>query len=239
MWRSWLQQLKTRYRVIAVTIPELEPTLNFSKAHYSFRTYSEWINEFIEKIGVTQCHLLAHSTGACIAAFFASSYPEKTVSITLFSPPDIGQLTKGTTENTFEKARKLDLTNSDQLKKLISDSFFSTPKIPMLLLNQLTKIINSRQKDINFMLSQLSNASSVLLRRLPLINSPTLIIGGKSDIFLSNTETLKYLQHQINGSQLELLENCGHFPFQEQTNISMAIFENFIATTLNNNLAAS
>ena len=239
MWRSWLQQLKTQYRVIAVTIPELEPTLNFSKAHYSFRTYSEWVSRFLEEIGVPQCHLLAHSTGACITAFFASSYPEKTSSITLFSPPNIGQLPQKETENTFDKALKLDLTDSDQLKKLISDSFFDTPKIPMLILNQLTKIIDSHQLEINFMLSQLSSASNVLLRRLPLISSPTLIIGGKCDHFLSNPATLQYFQHKINGSQLELLEECSHFPFQEQTEISMIIFENFIRTTLDNNLVAS
>ena len=168
MWQSWLQQLKKQYRVIAVTIPELEPTLNFSKAHYSFRTYSEWINQFLEKIGVPQCHLLAHSTGACIAAFFASSYPEKASSITLFSPPNIGQHPGDETENTFDRVLRLDLTDSDQLKRLISDSFFNTPTIPRLILNQLIKIINSRQQEINFMLSQLSNASNVLLRRLPL-----------------------------------------------------------------------
>ncbi len=239
MWRSWLQQLKTQYRVIAVTIPELEPTLNFSKAHYSFRTYSEWINKFLEKIGVQQCHLLAHSTGACIAAFFASSYPEKTASTTLFSPPNIGQLSKNEIENTFDRVLKLDLTDPNQLKKLISDSFFDTPTIPMLIINQLIKTIDSRQQDINFMLRQLSNASNVLLRRLPLINSPTLIIGGKCDHFLSDTETLQSFQHKINGSQLELLEDCSHFPFQEQTDISMALFENFIAKTLNENLVAS
>ena len=230
MWRSWLQQLKTHYHVIAVTIPELEPTLDFAKAHYSFRTYSEWINQFLKEVNIEKCHLLAHCTGGCIAAFFASSYTEKVASLTLFSPPNIGQLAPSITLNTFEKAQELDLTDSEQLKKLVSDSFYNAPSIPMLMTNQLKKVIDSRQLDINFMLLQLSEASRILLRRLPLISAPTLLIGGCDDKFLSNAETLRYFQQQIDGSQLELLEHCGHFPFQEQKETSLNLFNDFITT---------
>ena len=239
MWRAWLQQLKTHYRVIAVTIPELEPTLNFAKAHYSFRTYSEWVNQFLKEINVEKCHVLAHCTGGGIAAFFASSYTEKVSSLTLFSPPNIGRLPPSTTTNTFEKARGLDLTDSGQLTKLISDSLYNAPSVPKLIIHQINKLIRNRQQDIDFMLQQLSDASRVLLRRLPLINAPTLLIGGLDDIFLSDSETLQFYQKQINGSQLELLEACGHFPFQEQKENSIRLVEKFIASVTVTNQIAS
>lgn len=255
MWRVWLQHLKPRYRVIAVTIPELEPTLNFTKAHYSFRTYSDWLHQFLDAIEVPQCHLLAHCTGACIAAFFASRYPERTQSLTMFSPPNIGrlnlhsnphasphansqldsQLDQEYAMNTFDEALAAGFTEPKQLENLLSSAYFNAPSIPALILNRLKKIIDVRQQDINFMLKQLSGASKILLHRLPLISAPTLLVGGADDRFLSDTETLRYFQSQIKESRLTLLDQCGHFSFQEQAERAIEQFEQFIESIIENN----
>ena len=62
---------------------------------------------------------------------------------------------------------------------------------------------------------------------LPKVTVPTLIINGKQDGVIT-PQTAEIAHQGIKGSQLLILDDCGHFPFAEQSEKTTAAILNFI-----------
>lgn len=227
-WRYWLDTLKGGYRVIAVTIPDLSPTLNFDKPHYSFRKYAEWLALFLEKLAIREAHLVSHCTGACIAAFYASLNPGKLTTLTLIAPPNIGLPADEQRATTFDKADLFEGMNAQIIDEIKAQSYYSAPFIPVMILKIISKRIEKNKDKVLFLLGELSRSSRVLSKRLTLIDTPTLIIGGQQDAFLSDPDALLMMSELIPECELVFLPECGYFPFQEQCDACLAVVRSFV-----------
>ena len=228
-WRYWLSFFKRNYRVIAVTIPDLTPTLQFDKGHYSFRNYAQWLDQFLETIGIERSHLVSHCTGSCIAAFYASLHAEKVASLTLLSSPDI-RATNGTDViNTFDRTDVVMNADPARLRSVLAKSFARPPRMPQLILNRIAARLSANSEKVCFLLSELSRSSAILVKRLALIESPTLIVGGDRDVYLSNQEAFEYYREQIPNSELVILRECGHCPLYEHQELCVGHVDKLIA----------
>lgn len=228
-WRYWLSYFKRNYRVIAVTIPDLSPTLQFNRSHYSFRNYSQWLEKFLVAANVDTCHVVSHCTGSCIAAFYASIYPEKVSSLTLMSTPEIRASNGRDIINTFDRADLVNNLDAAALDSMIRKSFAKPPKIPKLILNRVSSIVAARSDRVKFLLSELSRSSAILLKRFSLIDVPTLLIGGEDDKYFSSVDAFQFYHQLIPNSELALLSRCGHFPLYEQQEKCVALVEKLMA----------
>lgn len=232
-WRYWLAHFKANHRVVAVTIPDLTLTLNYSRQHYSFRSYAHWLGQFLDAIHVKEFHLVGHCTGGCISAFYASQHPQRVQSLTLIAPPEIRESDGLTVLNTFDGRGLVEsLQAGSGIRAALDQAFYRPPKVPMFLLSKVAARIAANLANIKFVLSELSRNSGILLKRLPLIETPTLIIGGEDDLFLSSLDVLHYLQEKIKISELVILPECGHFPLYEQQERCVELVEQHIARSL-------
>ncbi|MCG8671638.1 MAG: alpha/beta hydrolase [Pseudomonadales bacterium] len=231
-WRYWLSHFKRNYRVIAVTIPDLTPSLQFNKGHYSFRNYAQWLDQFLGTLAIDRCHLVSHCTGSCIAAFYASLDTKKVASLTMLSTPEIRQSNGSDIINTFDRTELVNNVDAMLLRSVLAKSFARPPRMPQLILNRIAARLSANREKVNFLLSELSRSSAILLKRLPLIEAPTLIVGGDRDAYLSNLDAFEFYREQIPNSQLVILPECGHFPLYEQQERCIDHVEKLIARNL-------
>jgi proline iminopeptidase len=68
-----------------------------------------------------------------------------------------------------------------------------------------------------------------IVEKLKIINCPTLIIHGDYDPI--PLESSEMIHHSIRGSELVVIEDCGHFPFVEAPEIFARAVESFLERT--------
>ena len=88
-WQLCLVPLAASYRVIALDLPGHGRT-SPDVGDASLRFMTDWLDEALDVLGITDAHIIGHSMGAKIALGFALSYPERAASLALVSPAGLG-----------------------------------------------------------------------------------------------------------------------------------------------------
>ncbi len=118
LWRKMIPELSKNNRVIAIDLP------NFGKSDKTgdipcSGDYAEYINEFVNALGMNKVRLLNHDMGGFAGGLFAARYPEKVDAVAMFEVVFSGPFLQD-----FLPPFLLDLRgpNADQLT--IQDNFF-------------------------------------------------------------------------------------------------------------------
>lgn len=222
-WDRNIPVLKNYFRCIALDLPGYGKSSK--KLHNgSVKFYREFLNEFINALGLQNITLVGHSMGGQIALSFVISFPDVIKKLILIAPAGF---------ETFNS------TDVDELKDIISPELTYNASNEQIRINykvnffqmpiEAEEMISDRiaiKKDEEFYnhCQIVSNSLSGLLtepvfNRLKEINIPTLIFFGKNDLLIPNrihykttTEEIALLgASQIKNSKLLLIKNCGHF----------------------------
>jgi pimeloyl-ACP methyl ester carboxylesterase len=71
----------SKYRVLIPDLPGFGESEELSDTH-SIEAYSNWLNGFIEALGLErEVHLMGHSFGSLVVGFYATQHPPKSVSL--------------------------------------------------------------------------------------------------------------------------------------------------------------
>src|SRR5215217_1719968 len=94
MWAAHLPKFSGRYRAIAYSRRNHFPndvSLD-SLPDAAADTHGEDLAAFVRALGLSRVRIVAHSSGAHAALFFAASHPEMVTSLALNEPPAAGML---------------------------------------------------------------------------------------------------------------------------------------------------
>lgn len=80
-----IEGLSDRYRVVAWDAPGYGGSSCVVPAEPTASDYAQALNEFLDAIGIADCHLLGHSLGSLMAVRFAVEFPKRVRSLTLSS----------------------------------------------------------------------------------------------------------------------------------------------------------
>jgi pimeloyl-ACP methyl ester carboxylesterase len=201
-WRYWwpsMQELSTKNRTFAF---DLWGFGDSSKAttKYSFESYVEMLDQFIDKLGISQpLTLVGHSLGAAISLRYAALRPEKVARLVTVSLPVQGN---------FINDR---LTNSDS-SSFISRVFGKSNTYPEVE----SETRKTDRTAMNAVATQLTeyNFSSDLDK----CNCPVLMVfGGQDSVIQQPGIDAPFMQRPGNNRHYVALESCNHFPMLEQT----------------------
>jgi len=76
-WEPWAKALSDRFRVVTVDLPGHGLTGAVPNHDYSQKGMSDFVNEFVDKIGLTKFALGGNSMGGGIAAYYAETHPDR------------------------------------------------------------------------------------------------------------------------------------------------------------------
>jgi len=208
LWEPLIPEFSKRYRTITLDIrghgfsskPEMP---------YSIELFSEDLSRFLEKLGISQAHLIGLSMGAAIVQQFALDHPEKVRSLTLLSTfsyidPHLqssltdlrNSIVTGGLTAFFDEAVKLVVTAEFASANLDA---IAEMKLKSIQVNSPESILRAIDACLNFNVKE----------RISKISSPTLIISGREDV-LTPLHLAEQIHRSIRWSKWKIMESVGH-----------------------------
>jgi pimeloyl-ACP methyl ester carboxylesterase len=183
---------------------------------YRIGTLVSFLEGLYGELKIDRASLVGHGVSGTVAAAFALAHPELVERLVLI---DAGFLYAGQDASllnpaTREEARRLvELTRHEQ-DALVADQVFAE-SMRSGLANQ--ALIESNQRGEDLLDGKLSG-----------LRHPTLIVWGREDR-LTPVAIAERAHAEIAGSQVVILERCGHAPHQEQPEELAAVLDKFLA----------
>jgi len=208
-WAFCFDALTASHRVIALDL------LGFGRSDkplidYRIAGYVEVLERFLANLGIARAHWLGHSLGGWIVAAFALRFPDKVDRLVL---TDAAGVDEGA------RAIPIDLNISTRANlRAAFESMFHDKGMVSDALVDLAYSLHLERGDgpaIRSVLETLANRWEKLDGRLGGLRAPTLILWGDDDAVtpLSMAHTF---HREIAGSELKIIERCGHLPPLEQ-----------------------
>lgn len=223
-WIFSLENLSKHFKVYAVDLPG-HGLSDKPKIAYSLPAAAEFIDHFMQKMGLERASIVGHSLGGIIGLHLAAHSPEKIERLVLVDTMGLNNRASliyrlcalpGVGEIVMKPTVKAGLRNG--MKRAFYNPDFITDEMVELNYKYL-KMPGAKR----VMLSILRNALDlrgprrevIMTDRLPTIKHPTLFIHGRQD------RTIPLIQaedacHMMPAATLKIIEECGHCPHMEK-----------------------
>jgi pimeloyl-ACP methyl ester carboxylesterase len=217
-WQKQLAGLGKDFLTMAVDLPG--HGLSGGKPCDSIEAYREFMFSFAERIFGFPFFLAGHSMGGAVALDFALNYPELLAGVILIGtgsrlkvlPAFLETLGEGTLPAGFESSLYREGTPEVYLKAARADLERAGAAV---LYADLTACNNF---DIS--------------GRLGEIKTPALVITGEKDV-MTPVKYGRYLRDNLIKASLEVVEDAGHMPMQEQADRVNALIGDFMIKNWN------
>lgn len=212
-WAPTIGPLAQKYRVI---VPD---QIGFGKSdkpmlNYRVATLVDFLEGFYKQIGVQKASLVGNSLGGFTAAAFAIAHPEKVDKLVLVDAAGFAV----TGDLDPKVLNGLNPSTRQQVRDLISlvfynkDQFSNDAAVDLFLAGRVTA---GDGYTIQRFIDSIAHGEDMLDGKLGAIKHPTLIIWGREDA-LTQLAMGQRFNKEIAGSQLLIIEKCGHVPQLEK-----------------------
>ena len=230
-WLDIPDAISMYYHTIAVDLIGFGGSDKPKDVNYTIEQFSEFILEFIEKIGLSgdgrKITLIGHSLGGYIAVDFAIRNKGLIEKLVLL---DSSGFLKGPTPLLEQYLNAAKYPSYDSVRNVFEQMVAQPWKVLPVIINIFITRINSPGAKYPFESAyQNSTTTQIDLSRLKSIEDiPTLIIWGKSDnlIPIEYSEPFKQV---FKNYRVEMIEDAGHAPFVEKPAIICEILHSFLS----------
>lgn len=230
-WLDIPDAISMYYHTMAVDLIGFGGSDKPTDVNYTIEQFSEFILEFMEKIGLSgddkKITLVGHSLGGYIAVEFAirnKGLIEKLVLI------DSSGFLKGPTPLLEQYLNAAKYPSYDSVRNVFEQLVSQPWKVMPVIINTFITRINSPGAKYPFESAyKNSTTTQIDLSRLKSIEDiPTLIIWGKSDnlIPIDHSEPFKQV---FKNYRVEMIEDAGHAPFAEKPAITCELLHSFLS----------
>jgi pimeloyl-ACP methyl ester carboxylesterase len=211
-WQFNIPAFSANYHVIAVD------QIGFGKSDrpmlkYRVGTYVDFLDKFMSEAKIERATLVGNSLGGWVAALMAIRYPARVDKIVLadaagLKPPDLD----------LNRIYALNYSTREEVRELVKVVFYNQAIFgnEMFIDESLrVRVAANDGYTINSLIESIRRGEDFLNGRLAEIKKPTLIIWGKQDglVKLSDGEQFN---REIAGSELVVIDQCGHVPQVEK-----------------------
>lgn len=212
-WPPYLEALSQRHRIWAPSHPGFGHSDDATEDMQTVAQVAAFYQCWVKEQGIERFHLIGSSLGAWMASEFAAIDDSALLSLTLIAPPGLCPKPKDTPPpgQTAEEyaIRKLFLNQT------IADQWLTAkPSDEQKHIMARNRSATARYAGPLFFNPELKSA-------LASVTVPTLIVWGDSDAVVP-VEQAEDWGKAIQNSQIEIIEECGHLPHMECTDLTLA-----------------
>ena len=234
-WDAWTNELKKTNRVIRMDLPAFGITGPNKNADYSIESYTTFLHSFVEKLNLEKFHLAGNSLGGNIPWNYAAEHPAKVEKLIIVDasglptnkePPAIFKMAK----TPVLRSLFLYVTPKMLITKNIKEVYADDDKVTDELVTRYHKMAlraGNRQAFIDRAKTDFKLDAKINTDRLKSIQTPTLLIWGAKDLWIP-LDNGKRMNRILVNSKLEVLENSGHVPMEENPKKSLELLKNFL-----------
>ena len=230
-WDAWTEKLIENYRVIRMDLPAFGLTGANKNNSYDLESYNQFLESFINKIGVSEFVLAGNSLGGSIAWHYASNHQNQVKHLILVDPggfpskkgkPFVFKLAEMPVVNLLLKH----ITPKSFVRNNLEQVYYDDSKITSELVERSHQMI-LREGSRNAFIERSKIAFKDETALLKKINTPTLILWGENDIWIPVENGLKFDAKLLN-SRLVIMKETGHVPMEERPEESLVHLLDFL-----------
>jgi pimeloyl-ACP methyl ester carboxylesterase len=212
-WAPTIAPLAQKYRVI---VPD---QIGFGKSdkpllNYRVSMLVDFLDGFYKQVGVSKATLVGNSLGGFTAAAFTLAHPDKVERLVLVDAAGF----KVTGDLDPRVISGLNPSTRQQVRDIISlvfynkEMFLSDAAVDQFLT---TRVTAGDGYTVQRFIDSIAHGEDVLDGKLGMIKQPTLIVWGRED-GLTPLAMGERFNKEIGGSQLLVIDKCGHVPQLEK-----------------------
>lgn len=240
-WKKNIEELKSNYRCIAIDLPGYGRS---SKGSYegSMTFFSGKVIEFMDALGLKEVVLAGHSMGGQISIVTALAHPDRVSELILVAPAGIETFSEGEKEwfRDAITAKGVMLTPLDAIESNLGSNFYKMPDDAFFMVRDRYAMTGAGEEFLWYSYiipkSIEGMVNEPVIRDLPKITQPTLIIMGAADQLIPN----RYLHggssakiaeiggELIPNSRVEVIKKAGHFVMFEKADVVNELIADFI-----------
>ena len=231
-WDQWTDRLIKDYRVIRLDLPGFGLTGPHPRDQYEVNNDVEFIQAFLNQLGLENVHLVGSSLGGRISWEYSLIHPKQVKSLTLIN-------SLGYPQKAWPPAIQLaQWPIFDSLVANISPRFMFEIGLKEIYFDE--DIVNADLIDRYYDLAHFPGNMDAFPKRVKAkldnqsnqiknITVPTLILWGEEDLFFPVKRALDF-HHDIPHSTVITYGNVGHLPMEEVPKASVDDFLAFLAS---------
>lgn len=234
VWEGWARELEPRWRLITVDLPGHGLTGAWPRDEYTIEAYTDFIEVLVDTLHLDRFVLVGHSMGGAVAWSFAATRPDRVSHLVLVDAA--GYPRQGEAPLPTRLARmpvvgdigiyfKPERLVRRSLTEIYADPAMVTPE-RIKRYGELQRFPGNREATLQRARTQEPLDPTPLKR----IDVPTLILWGAKDRWVPVADAFRF-QNDIKGAKLEIFENLGHNPMEEDPKATAAAVEAFLAST--------
>jgi pimeloyl-ACP methyl ester carboxylesterase len=212
-WFATIGPLSEKYRVI---VPD---QIGFGRSdkpmiNYRVGTLVDFLDALYKELKVERASLVGNSLGGWTAAAFALAHPEKVDRLVLVDSAGFA-LTGDVNPRTLNMLSPSTLEGAKQLLSQIfyNKQMFASDAAAGLMLTR--RMMAGDGYTIQRFIDSVVNGEDMLDKKVSAVKHPTLIIWGREDL-LTPLALGERFKKEISGSELLIIEKCGHVPQLEK-----------------------
>jgi pimeloyl-ACP methyl ester carboxylesterase len=211
-WATTVPALAQKFKVY---VPD---QIGFGKSakpmmNYRVSTLVDFLNEFFVKAGITRASLVGNSLGGWTAAAFALAHPDKVERLVLVDAAGYSTSRTGTPGLSREQMLQLNPSTLAGMKTLLSAVFYNKQMLtdPFIAQAFASRMTNNDGYTVNMFIDSILRGEDILDGKLGAIKALTLLVWGREDA-LTPLAMGKAFSEDIRGSELFVIDKCGHVP---------------------------
>ena len=230
MWDNSVKTASKYYTTCALDLPGFGDS-DKPESNYGLSFYVNFIKDFMNATGIDNAAVVGVSLGGAIAAGFAAKNPGRVSRLVLTAPIGLTPLYKGLPGLPLvSSAMYMFISRSKELFKHYAEGMlYNKEAIPHDILWQEW----ARMKLPSYRAALIKNAKNLSLTdpayeaSLKSVRAPTLIVWGRNDMIVPLSDAYRH-QDRIHGSELAIIEKCGHVPPLERAGEFNRAFMTFL-----------
>jgi 2-hydroxy-6-oxonona-2,4-dienedioate hydrolase len=181
--------------------------------NYRVSTLVDFLNEFFVKAGITRASLVGNSLGGWTSAAFALAHPEKVERLVLVDAAGYSPSRTGTKTLSRDEMLQLNPSTLAGVRTLMSVVIYNKQMLTDQFIAQAFagRMAKNDGYTVNMFIDSILRGEDILDGKLGAIKAPTLIVWGREDLLTPLTMG-KALAEDIRGSELFVIDKCGHVP---------------------------
>ena len=209
------------YKVI---MPEL-PIYTASILDTNVKFFANYINKFINLLGLKHVILVGNSLGGHVALLHSKLFPKVTKALVLTGSSGLYENSMG---DTYPKRGDYEF-----IKKKTQNVFYSPKIATKEIVDEVFESVNNRNKVIKILAMAKSAIRHNMSKDLPKICVPVALVWGKNDS-VTPPKVAEEFHQLLPDSSLFWIDKCGHAPMMEHPKKFNNIVENwFIKNNFN------
>ncbi len=227
-WARFARHLVDDYQVVIPDLAGHGRTGFKPEWDYSIPAQAARIAALLDRLQISQAHIVGNSMGGFTAAHFALTYPARTLSATLIDPAGVQSPQASDMEKMLAAGRNpFEVSSRPEFAEFYAMTMADPPWVPGYVLDALADRAQARRPELRHIFGDFTGRD-MLDGQLSQIKAPVLLLWGRDDqlIHVSSTQVWKAGIPQI---QVEIWDGIGHMPMVEAPGRSAALFRSFIA----------